>query len=154
MKNLTEFIIEHLSVPDNIHEHLSVPDNIKAFTIIKPGFLQYTDEIHDFIVNKGFIMHDHTSPMRLSNDQSTNLYSPHKNKDFYDDLCKYMTSDDVVAAMWTFDNEKYPDTNTISLMKEIKDHFREKYGKDEMKNCMHSSDSLDNVKREAKILFN
>ena len=40
-----------------------------------------------------------------------------------------------------------------SLMKEIKHHFRDKYGKDEMKNCMHSSDSLDNVKRESKIIL-
>lgn len=143
MKSLSKFI----------YEQLSVPENIKAFTIIKPGFLQYTDEIHDYIVNKGFIMHDHTYPMKLTSTQAQELYKPHKEKDFYGDLCNYMTSDDMIATIWTFDNEKHPNTNTISLMKEIKDHFRDKYGKDEMKNCMHSSDSLDNVKREAKIIF-
>lgn len=144
MKNLVEFI----------REQLQASDNTKAFVIIKPGFLQYTDEIHDYIINKGFIMHDHTYPMKLSKEQAENLYSPHKDKEFYSDLCEYMTSNDVIASIWSFDKKKYPNTNTISLMKEIKDHFRDKYGKDEMKNCMHSSDSLDNVKREAKIIFN
>ena len=39
-------------------------------------------------------------------------------------------------------------------MKEIKQHFRDKYGKSEMKNCMHSSDSLENVQKEGRIIFN
>lgn len=144
MKTLREFILEQLNVPDNV----------KAFTIIKPGFLDHEEEIHQHIMSKGFIMHDHTSPMRLTTAQAQELYKPHEDKDFYGDLCTYMSSDDIVAAMWTFDNEKHSGTNTVSLMKEIKDHFRDKYGEDEMKNCMHSSDSLENVKREAKIIFN
>ena len=39
-------------------------------------------------------------------------------------------------------------------MKDIKHHFIDKYGKSEMKNCMHSSDSLDHVQKEGKIIFN
>ena len=81
-----------------IKEHLSTPKDCKAFIIIKPGFLDYKDEI--------------------------------------------------------FDYDKHPGVNTIALMKEIKHHFRDKYGKDDMKNCMHSSDSLENVQREGKIIFN
>lgn len=144
MKTLVQFL----------KEQLQTPDNVKAFVIIKPGFIEYADEIHSYIASKGFIMHDKTNSMMLSKNQAEELYIPHKDKDFYNDLCTYMTSDDIVASIWTFDYENNPGVNTISLMKEIKDHFREKYGKDEMKNCMHSSDSLDNVKREAKIIFN
>lgn len=143
MKSLSKFI----------KEQLNAPDNTKAFVIIKPGFIEYADEIHQYITNKGFIMIDHTYPMKLSKEQAENLYSPHKDKEFYNDLCEYMTSDDVIASIWSFDNKKHPNTNTVSLMKEIKDHFRDKYGKDEMKNCMHSSDSLDNIRRESKIIF-
>ncbi len=144
MKSLHQFI----------QEYLSTPEDCKAFIIIKPGFLDYKDEIFKYCADKGFIMHDHTNPMRLTDIQIKKLYGCHSKEDWYEDLCKYMASDDIVAAEFLFDYDKYPYTNTISLMKDIKHHFRDKYGKDDMKNCMHSSDSLDNVQREGKIIFN
>ena len=144
MKNLRHFITEHLSTPEDA----------KAFIIIKPGFLEYKDEIFKYCADKGFIMHDHTNPMKLTNKQITDLYGCHSKEDWYDDLCKYMASGEIIAAEYVFDYDKHPGVNTISLMKEIKHHFRDKYGKDDMKNCMHSSDSLKNVQREGKIIFN
>lgn len=144
MKSLQQFI----------QEYLSTPKDCKAFIIIKPGFLDYKDEIFKYCADKGFIMHDHTNPMRLTDKQIKYLYGCHSKEDWYDDLCKYMASGDIIAAEYVFDYDKYPDTNTISLMKDIKHHFRDKYGKDDMRNCMHSSDSLDNVQREGKIIFN
>ena len=137
-----------------IKEHLSTPKDCKAFIIIKPGFLDYKDEIFDYISDKGFIMHDHTEPMKLTDNQVKKLYGCHSKEDWYDDLCKYMVSDDIIAAEYVYDYDKNPGVNTIELMKEIKQHFRDKYGKSEMKNCMHSSDSLENVQREGKIIFN
>jgi len=135
-------------------EHLSTPEDAKAFIIIKPGFLKYQDEIFDYITDKGFIMHDHTNPMKLSDEQIKSLYGCHKNEDWYDDLCKYMASGEIVAAEYLFDYDKHPGVNTIALMKEIKHHFRDKYGKSDMENCMHSSDSLEHVQQEGKIIFN
>lgn len=143
MKNLRNFITEYLCTPKNA----------KAFIIIKPGFLEYKDEIFKYCADKGFIMHDHTNPMKLTNKQITDLYGCHSKEDWYDDLCKYMASGEVIAAEYVFDYDKHPGTNTIDLMKQIKHHFRDKYGKDDMKNCMHSSDSLENVQREGKIIF-
>lgn len=144
MKTISKWLIEHLNTPKDC----------KAFIIIKPGFLEYTDEIFKYCTDKGFIMHDHTNPIKLSNEQIRDLYRCHSKEDWYDDLCKYMASDDIVAAEFVWDYDKHPGVNTISLMKEIKQHFRDKYGKDDMKNCMHSSDSLENVQREGKIIFN
>jgi nucleoside-diphosphate kinase len=144
MKNLFIFI----------KEQLSTPKNAKAFIIIKPGFLQYKDEIFKYCNDKGFIMHDCTNPLKLTDNQIKRLYGCHSKEDWYDDLCKYMSSGEVIAAEYVFDYDKHPGVNTISLMKEIKHHFRDKYGKDEMRNCMHSSDSLENVQREGKIIFN
>lgn len=144
MKNITKFI----------YEHLATPEDAKAFIIIKPGFLDYADEIFKYISDKGFIIHDHTNPMKLSGEQIKDLYGCHSKEDWYDDLCKYMASGEIIAAEYVFDYDKHPGVNTISLMKEIKHHFRDKYGKDDMKNCMHSSDSLENVQREGKIIFN
>ena len=143
MKNLRNFITEYLCTPENV----------KAFIIIKPGFLEYKDEIFKYCADKGFIMYDHTNPIKLTNKQITDLYGCHSKEDWYDDLCKYMASGEVIAAEYVFDYDKHPGTNTIDLMKQIKHHFRDKYGKDDMRNCMHSSDSLENVKREGKIIF-
>jgi len=132
-----------------IKEHIKTPDTTKAFTIIKPGFLNYEDEIYDYIKERGFEMYDHTNTMKMSDSQIKELYKIHKDKDFYDDLCKYM-KDDIKATIWGYKGDNDP----IKEMNKIKDHFRNKYGKDDMKNVMHSSDSLENVKREANIIFN
>lgn len=139
MKNLYNFIIEHIKAPKTT----------KAFTIIKPGFLDYTDEIYDYIKKEGFEMYDHTNKMKMSEAQVKELYKMHKDKDFYDDLVKYMQGY-VEIAIWGYEESGDP----IKKMDEIKEHFRDKYGKDEMKNVMHSSDSKENVMREAKIIFN
>lgn len=133
-----------------ICEHIKAKDNTDAFTIIKPGFLDYTNEIYDYILNHNFEMYDHTNPMQMSLSQVKELYKMHKDKDFYNDLCDYMSNGDVCLAIWGYKGEGDP----IEEMNKIKDHFRNKYGKDEMKNVMHSSDSKKNVLREAKIIFN
>ena len=43
--------------------------------------------------------------------------------------------------------------NDIELLLKIKDNIRDKYGVDEMRNAIHSSDSNLNVYRESKIYF-
>ena len=72
----------------------------------------------------------------------------HKDKPFYDDLCKYMSSNECVCCSCY----KKCD-NPIKEMKDIKDIVREKWGIDDMKNAMHSSDSLENVNRENNIIM-
>ena len=132
-----------------LFEHINTPKTTKAFVIIKPGFLDYTQEIYDYIKEQGFEMYDHTNKQQLSDAQIKELYKMHKDKDFYKDLCEYMKGY-IEASIWGYEGSKDP----IKEMDKIKDHFRDKYGKDEMKNVMHSSDSKTNVIREAKIIFN
>lgn len=132
-----------------ITEYINTPDSTKAFVIIKPGFLKYKDEIYDYIIENGFEMYDQTNEMKLTKTQAKELYTMHEGKDFYDDLVDYMQGN-ILASIWGYTGDADP----IKKMDEIKDHFRNKYGVSEMKNVMHSSDSLKNVKREAKIIFN
>lgn len=139
MKHITTYILEHIKTPDTT----------KAFVIIKPGFLDYTDEIYEYIKDNEFEMYDHTNKMKLSEAQCKELYKMHEKEDFYDDLVKYMQGY-IQASIWGYNGSGDP----IKKMDEIKDHFRDKYGKDDMKNVMHSSDSKENVMREAKIIFN
>ena len=132
-----------------IKEHIVAPDTTKAFVIIKPEFLDYADEVHDYISNNDFEMYDHTNKMKLSEAQAKELYKMHKGKDFYNDLVKYMQGE-IIASIWGYNGDDDP----IKKMDSIKKHFRDKYGKNDMKNVMHSSDSLENVARESKIIFN
>lgn len=144
MKNLKEYIFEYVSMDKNA----------KAFTIIKPGFLQYKDKIYDYIVKKGFIMYDHADDLEISLAMAHKIYKIHKDEDWYEDLCKYMSSGPIDAAQWGFDYDKHPGENAIYVMNDIKHHFRDKYGIDEMRNVMHSSDSLENVQKEGSVIFN
>ena len=118
-----------------------------AFVILKPEFLEHELEWKNMIQSNGWMILD-TKKKQLTLDEAKDLYSPHKGKDFYKDLCKYMSSDKCLC-MACYKKSDDP----IKDMDKLKDKVREKWGKDDMKNAMHSSDSLENVKRESKIIF-
>jgi len=130
MKDLSSYIIES--------------ENKKEFMVIKPEFLEYRNEILDYLKEHNII------PIRelrktLSMKEAKNLYKVHSKEDFYEDLCKYMSSGDSIGfVLCNYGN---------NTMDELKDEIRKRYGKDEMRNAIHSSDSGLNVYRESKIYF-
>ena len=130
MKNLTEFITEQ--------------ENKKEFMIIKPEFLHLKNQILDYLKDFGIIpIREMRKTLTLS--EAKKLYKRHSKEDFYEDLCKYMSSGDSIGFVLC--NYKGAD-----LLK-LKDNIRNKYGVDEMRNAIHSSDSGLNVYRESKIYF-
>lgn len=132
MKTLIQFVNEQLSKPN-------------AFCLLKPGFIHHHDEFLDVLKLHGWnIVKD--AEIQLDNDKAQNLYSSHKDKDFYNDLCDYMVSS---PCHWYACYKKCNDP--VGDMKRLKDEIRSKWGKDDMHNCMHSSDSQDNVRREIMI---
>jgi nucleoside-diphosphate kinase len=123
-------------------------NEVNGFVILKPEFLNHEEDFLTLLKNNGWDVIQKVKK-QLSNDEAKELYKMHKDKDFYNDLVKYMQGN-IQASIWGYEGEDDP----IELMDKIKNHFRNKYGKDDMKNVMHSSDSLRNVKREANIIFN
>lgn len=119
--------------------------NNYEFVIIKPGFERYKDEILGYLIENGLVI-DKVLKRRLSLDKALLLYIPHSDKDFYWDLCEYMSSGDSIGYLL------YNPKN-VDVLK-LKDEIRKVYGKDEMHNAIHSSDSKANVKRESNIYFN
>ena len=97
MKSLIEYINESTN-------------EINGFCILKPEFLDHTDDFLALLNNNDWKIIQ-KKKLLLTKDQAKDLYSPHKDK------------------------------------------VRKNWGKDEMKNGMHSSDSLENVNRESKIIF-
>lgn len=119
-----------------------------GFVILKPGFLEHEQSWLNMIESDGWqIIRKRTTI--LSYDQCKELYKIHTSKRFYNDLCEYMSSADCICAICY----KMCD-DPIGDMKKLKDKVRDIWGVDDMKNCMHSSDSLKNVEREATICFN
>ena len=135
MKSLLAYIKEDKDMYNN------------SFVILKPEFLSYKNEWIEMLQNNKWDILD-KKQLTLSKDQAAELYCMHKGKDFYDDLCKYMSSGECLCC------KCYKECNNpIEEMDKLKDQIRNKWSKDDMKNAMHSSDSLQNVKRESKIIF-
>lgn len=117
------------------------------FMVIKPGFTHLVGKILEILTKNGFLVIKQVE-RQLTIDAAKKLYISHKNEDFYKDLCKYMSSGPSIGLLLS--NTKHKD------LSKIKDEIREKYGEDEMRNCVHSSDSKEsqtNVTRESKIYF-
>lgn len=133
MKTLIEYITES-----------SVNENRKEFMIIKPGFLDKRNEIIDYL-KKNNVMIIRELRKKLTLSEAKKIYKMHNKEDFYDDLCKYMSSDDSIGfVLCNFGDKK---------MNDLKDAIRKRYGIDEMRNAVHSSDSPLNAYRESKIYF-
>ena len=116
--------------------------------IVGKGYFTAEEQFLDILKNRGWQIVRKTKCL-LTNDQAHDLYKPHKDKDFYEDLCKYMISGECICCSCHKNCEE-----PIKEMDKLKDLVRNKWGEDEMRNAMHSSDSLENVNREIKIVFN
>ena len=135
MKSLKDFINE------------SKENYVNAFVILKPEFLEYEDKWLKMLDEDEWDILD-KKKLTLTKEQAEQLYMMHKGKDFYDDLVEYMSSGECLCAKCYKECE-----DPIEEMDSLKDKVRDKWGKNDMKNAMHSSDSIENVKRESKIVF-
>ena len=135
MKHLQHYIFEQLG------------GEVNGFCILKPEFLEHSDNFCAMLTNNNWkIIQKETRT--FSPEEAKELYISKKDETYYDDLCKYMSSGDSLSCMCYKDCE-----DPIKDMNGIKDKIRKAWGKDEMKNAMHSSDSLENVDREYKLVF-
>lgn len=116
-----------------------------GFVILKPGFCDYEDEFCKLLKAHEWKVVD-KKKQKLSLKQAQNLYLPQKDKPFYNTLCDYMTSGDCVCMTC-----KKKCDDPIKDMDMFKAGIRDQWAKDEMKNAMHSSDSMENVARESDI---
>lgn len=129
----------------NIIETIS---KVNGFAILKPEFLDHEDDFLTLLKNSGWRVIQKKKGA-LTQEQAEALYKQHSDKPFFKDLCKYMTSGDCLACSCQKDSD-----NPIKDMTALKDKVRQKWGKDDMKNAMHSADSEEAVEREAGIVFN
>lgn len=138
MKTLSSFISESL-------------DPQREFVILKPEFIDKDRDFEELLNNHGWKVIQ-KKKQTLSKEKAEKLYAMHRHKPFYDALINYMSSGPCVCySVFTDDKTK---KDPIKDMSRIKDEARKVWGKDDMKNAMHSSDSLENVIRETNICMN
>lgn len=140
MKSLSSFLSE--AVTDEWSD--------KIFTIIKPGFLDHSQDIITIFDRAGWKL-DKSTIKTLTISEAKELYKVHKDKDFYEDLCNYMSSGPSRAIIY----KRYGKTNsdTFKDVAVLKDAIRDSWGIDDCKNVMHSSDSLSAMEHESAIYF-
>lgn len=135
MKSLNQFIYE----VEN--------SEVNGFCVLKPEFLSHTEDFLKMLSNQGWTVVQKLKK-KIDIDTAKSLYQMHKDKPFYNDLCDYMSSGDALYCLCQKDCK-----DPITDMKTLKDKVRKAWGKDDMRNAMHSSDTLANVNRESKLIF-
>lgn len=119
-----------------------------VFTIIKPGFLDKVGDIIKKFEAEGWCP-CRTTIKQLQRTEAEELYKVHKDEEWYDNLCEYMSSGPSRAIMFINENA----SNPFEEVAKIKDQVREKWGIDDCKNVMHSSDSRESQNHESSIYF-
>lgn len=118
-----------------------------VFVIIKPGFYNLANELFATFTDHGYkIVKSKTK--RLSLEEAKSLYKVHSKEDFYDDLCKYMSSNLTMAFIL-----KKKSDNIFKEFEKLKEKIRKEYGESDMRNVLHSSDSYKSFTHEAGVYF-
>lgn len=120
----------------------------KVFVVLKPGSLDLAQTVIERFAQDGWTV-SQTTTKKLLLAEARTLYKVHRKEDFYNDLCEYMCSDICRAFIF----EKAGVLDPFEEVKKIKEEIRETYGESDMRNVLHSSDSLKAMDNEASVFF-
>lgn len=120
----------------------------KVFVVLKPGSLDLAQAVIERFAQDGWTV-SQTTTKKLLLAEARTLYKVHRKEDFYNDLCEYMCSDICRAFIF----EKAGVLDPFKEVKKIKEEIRETYGESDMRNVLHSSDSLKAMDNEASVFF-
>ena len=126
-----------------------------TLTIIKPDAYHVADQITKRITFEGFRVIAMKAIM-LTKNQASEFYSIHKDKDFYNDLIKFMTSGPIVIYALEKENSVDDFRKLIGSTDPSEANpgtIRSMYGKAVSSNAIHGSDSDDNAQKEILFFF-
>lgn len=128
-----------------------------TFTMIKPTAFEknLTGEILKMIYDAGFIVKA-MKLTKLSPEMAAAFYAVHKERPFYNELVKFMSSKPIIAAVLEKDNavEDYRNLIGATNPQEAADGtIRKLYATDKTQNAVHGSDSDENATIEADFFF-
>ena len=94
--------------------------------------------------------------LRLSLDDAKKFYEVHKERPFYNDLCKFMSSGPIVAAALEREDAVAKWRELIGATdpaQAAEGTIRKLYAESKEANAVHGSDSADNAKAEIAFFF-
>jgi nucleoside-diphosphate kinase len=129
----------------------------RTLSIIKPDAVErkLDNEIKDMFKNSGFTIVKEKK-IQLAKSEAEQFYKVHETKQFYNDLCVYLSSGPIVVMILekhhaVLDNRKLMGaTNPKDAEEET---IRKKFGISIDKNSVHGSDSVENGKIEIDFFF-
>lgn len=119
------------------------------FVIIKPGFLDRSQKILDILSDNGWTMVKNRTLKTLPS-QARELYKMHRKKEFYEPLVQYMSSG---LCMPMIVQKEISLKDAAKDISQVKGLIRKEFGESEMRNVIHSSDTVENNNRESKLFF-
>lgn len=130
---------------------------IRTFTMIKPDAVEnnYIGPILSKINEAGFRIKA-MKYTQLSKAQAGRFYEVHKERPFYGELCEYMSSGPIVAAILEKDNAVADFRKLIGATDPAKAEpgtIRALYAKSIAANAVHGSDSDENAQIEGNFFF-
>lgn len=128
------------------------PEEKYVFVVVKPGFSDIAKDVIDRFSDAGFSLYKTRTKM-LSLREAKQLYKVHKDEDFYNNLCKYMSSDFSIGILFWYPSN-WDTKEAFSKVDKLKDEIRKEYQESDMRNAMHSSDNLQNMRYECSMYFN
>ena len=131
--------------------------NNTTFTMLKPDSVKNGNigAIIDKIINAGFDIKA-MKLTKMSPKKAGEFYAIHKDRPFFNDLIKYMTSGPIVAAILEKENAVNDFRNLIGSTnpEEAKvGTIRKMFAKSISENAIHGSDSDENAKIECEFHF-
>ena len=129
----------------------------RTFTMIKPDAVQenHIGGILHMIEAGGFRIVA-LKKVQLTADRAGEFYEVHKERPFYQDLVKYMSSGPIVAAILEKDNAVADFRTLIGATNPANAEegtIRKKYAKSIEANAVHGSDSDENAQIEGDFYF-
>ena len=128
-----------------------------TLSIIKPDAVErkLDEEIKNMFRNKGFnILKE--KKIQVLKTEAEQFYKVHQTKQFYNDLCEYLSSGPILVMILEKENaildyrELMGATNPENAEEGT---IRKKYGISIDKNSVHGSDSVENAKIEIDFFF-
>lgn len=128
-----------------------------TLTIIKPQAVRnlHSGKIIDMILSAGYIIKA-IKMVTLSHDLASKFYEIHKDRPFYENLVKSMTSGPVIVALLEKDNavQDYREfIGSTNPAEAVTGTIRNLFGTSMQDNAVHGSDSDENAAREASFFF-
>ena len=129
----------------------------QTLSIIKPDAVERNliEEIKNIFLSNNFTI-SQEKKIQISKSEAEEFYKVHQSKNFYNELCEYLSSGPIYVMILEKDNAVIDNRKLMGSTnpKEAEEGtIRKKYGLSIDKNSVHGSDSVDNAKIEINFFF-